>query len=123
MVTDVKAAGIGPGVMASGAVAVCLGAATVIAMSFGVTYNWPDYQHTNYGFPWVWGTHTTDTFIGPVDQWTVSLGNLALDLVLWLAALSIAVVVASLVLGHSSRGGSTGADVRAATLAATVRLS
>lgn len=88
-----NAARSGRSTIATVAVAVCLGSATVIAMGLGVTYNWPDYYHTNYGFPWVWGTHTTSTFIGPVDKWTVNLGNLALDLAFWLAALSFSVIV------------------------------
>ncbi len=88
-----KVTSSGVGTIATGAAIVCLGAATVVALTIGVTYNWPDYYHTNYGFPWVWGTHTTDTFIGPVDKWTVSLANLGLDLVFWLASLSIAVAM------------------------------
>ncbi len=79
--------------LASVVVLLCLAASTLVALLFGVTYNWPDNLHTNYGFPWVWGTHLTDSFIGPVDKWTVSVDNLALDLVFWLGVLLVAFIV------------------------------
>ncbi len=56
-------------------------------VSFGVfvssQYNWPDFVHTNYGFPFVWATHTTITIAGPVDKWNVSLTNLFLNMIFW----------------------------------------
>jgi hypothetical protein len=63
-----------------------LGITTVM---FGVLvnfeYNWPDFVHTDYGFPFVWATHTTATIIGPVDKWNVDLAKLFLDIVAWLS--------------------------------------
>lgn len=68
--------------------------AVIFAMAFGITYNWPDFLHTNYGFPLVWGTHTLNTIAGPIDKWNVDILNLALDLVFWLGAMvaSISIV-------------------------------
>lgn len=43
-------------------------------------YDWPDFVHTDYGFPLAWATHTTVTIAGPVDRWTVKLDLLALDI-------------------------------------------
>jgi hypothetical protein len=94
----VKPAGSGVRTFATAAVAVCLSAVTVVAVTLGATYNWPDNYHTDYGFPWVWGTHLTDSFAGPVDKWSVSLTNLGLDLVFWLAALSLVVVAFRVIL-------------------------
>lgn len=49
-------------------------------------YNWPDFVHTDYGFPLVWGTHITVTMVGPIDQWHVNLIKLVLNIAIWLAA-------------------------------------
>lgn len=62
-------------------------AATVLAVTLGITYNWPDYVHVNYGFPLVWGTHTLNTIHGPVDIWQVDVVALMVDLVLFLGTL------------------------------------
>ncbi len=43
-------------------------------------YSWPDFVHTDYGFPFVWARHTTVTFLGPADKWDVNLIWLALDI-------------------------------------------
>lgn len=61
--------------------------AMVLAVTWGVEYNWPDYVHIDYGFPLVWGTHTLNTIHGPVDIWHVSLMFLVIDLVIWLLML------------------------------------
>ncbi len=58
--------------------------AALVAMIWGTTYNWPDYVHVNYGIPFVWGTHTLNTFIGPVDRWSFDLSAMVLDLAVWL---------------------------------------
>jgi len=57
----------------------------LVGVLAGFQYDWPDFVHTDYGFPFVWATHTTVTIIGPVDQWRVSLANLALNVAIWLA--------------------------------------
>jgi hypothetical protein len=46
----------------------------------GFHYDWPDFVHTDFGFPLAWATHTTVTIAGPADRWTVKLGLLALDI-------------------------------------------
>ena len=50
-----------------------------VLMSFG--HNWPDYVHTDYGFPFNWSTHIAVTIAGVVDIWTVNLVNLLLNIV------------------------------------------
>ena len=67
----------------------------IIAIAGGFTYNWPDFVHTNYGFPLVWGTHTLDTIVGPVDIWHVDIWALVIDMVLWLGALVATMTVAT----------------------------
>lgn len=75
-------------------------AGAIFAIAWGIAYNWPDYVHTNYGFPFVWGTHTLNTIIGPVDKWSVDVSNLALDLFLWFGTL---VCVISIVVTYHRR--------------------
>lgn len=65
----------------------------IIATTWGFDYNWPDFVHTNYGFPFIWGTHTLITFAGPVDKWNIDVSMLALDLTVWLGAVVATVVV------------------------------
>jgi hypothetical protein len=61
---------------------------SVATISFGVLvsfqYYWPDFVHVNYGFPFIWITHTTITIAGPVDKWNINLVNLFLDIAIWL---------------------------------------
>ncbi len=54
-------------------------------------YDWPDYVHTDYGFPLVWAIHTESVFAGPVDVWSVNLTNLIANIAIW-TILSIALV-------------------------------
>jgi hypothetical protein len=68
-------------------------AVTVFAVLWGSQYNWPDYVHTDYGLPLTWATHTTSTFVGPVNLWSVDLAALAVDLTVWLGGLTVAVAV------------------------------
>ena len=68
-------------------VAVGWAIATIVAMTWGELFSWPDFVHTNYGFPLTFATHITDTFIGPVDKWTVDQSALAADLSFWAAGL------------------------------------
>lgn len=64
--------------------AVLMAAVTVLAVTWGFEFNWPDYVHVDYGFPLVWCTHTLNTIHGPVDVWRVDLALLAADLAFWL---------------------------------------
>ena len=61
----------------------------IVAMTWGTTYNWPDYLHVTYGFPLAWGIHTLDTIAGPVDKWWVDYAGLGGDLLFWLAPLAV----------------------------------
>lgn len=65
---------------------------TIVALTLGVTYNWPDFVHVNYGFPFVWGTHTLSTISGPSDNWSVDVSLLVIDLSIWLSVLLIGAV-------------------------------
>jgi len=64
-----------------------------VALTLGITYDWPDFVHVNYGFPMVWGTHTLNTIHGPVDIWNVDVLSLIIDLIFWLGALLAGVAV------------------------------
>ena len=74
----------------------------IIAITGGVTYNWPDYVHTNYGLPLGWGTHTLSTIAGPANAWHIDLWALVVDLALWLGALVAAVSVVTYLLQRRS---------------------
>ena len=63
---------------------------TIIAVTWGTRYNWPDYVHVKHGLPLTWGVHTLSTIVGPVDTWEVNLTALTLDLALWLALILLA---------------------------------
>ena len=64
---------------------------TILAVTWGIMYYWPDYVHANYGFPFLWATHTLITIAGPVDIWKVNLQALFIDLVFWLGLMVVAV--------------------------------
>ncbi len=64
-------------------------ALTILGLTWGVNYEWPDNVHIDYGLPLVWGVHTVVAFTGPVDVWHVNLINLVYDLVFWLALLVV----------------------------------
>ncbi len=68
-------------------------AVTVVALLWGFTFNWPDFVHVDYGLPLTWATNTLSTIAGPVNQWSVNMSALTLDLVFWLGALTAAVAL------------------------------
>jgi hypothetical protein len=74
---------------------------TILAVTYGVFYNWPDYVHTDYGFPSTWATHTTSTFAGPANLWTVDTIALIVDLTVWLAVMVVIVAAIYLFLGRA----------------------
>ena len=55
---------------------------TILALTWGLVFDWPDYYHVNYGFPFMWATHTLNTIAGPVDIWHVNLQALVFNLCL-----------------------------------------
>ena len=71
-------------------------------MLVGLSYNWPDYVHVNYGIPLTFATHTLDTIAGPVDKWSLDLGSLAADLVFWLTGMVALLLAAVFLAGRSS---------------------
>ena len=75
-------------------------AITILALTWGVLYNWPDYVHTDYGLPLKWATHTTSTFTGPANLWAVDLGALAVDLVIWLGIMVAANALIQIILSR-----------------------
>lgn len=68
---------------------------TIIAVTWGTRYDWPDNVHTDYGFPLVWSTQTSSTIIGAVNLWTADMAILMMDLSLWLG---IMLIIASILL-------------------------
>ena len=71
----------------------------LVSMATGTYYLWPDFVHTDYGFPLVWGTHVEDTLIGPVDKWQVNFANLGIDILFW----AMVVLVAATLTGWAAR--------------------
>ena len=63
---------------------------TIITLTWGTRYNWPDYVHVKHGLPLTWGVHTLSTIVGPVDTWEVNITALTIDLALWLALILLA---------------------------------
>lgn len=66
---------------------------TVLAVTWGTRFDWPDYVHVDYGVPMVWATQTLSTIVGPVDLWNVDVAALMTDLALWLGIMVIVVAV------------------------------
>jgi len=66
---------------------------TTVALLWGITYNWPDFVHVNYGLPLVWATNTLSTITGPVSQWSVNITNLLADLLFFMTIMILGVVV------------------------------
>jgi hypothetical protein len=62
---------------------------TILAVSWGIRYGWPDNVHIEYGLPIVWATFTKSTIVGPVNIWTVDIPSLIIDLSLWLGMMLI----------------------------------
>lgn len=56
-------------------------------MTHGQLYEWPDFVHVRYGFPFTYSVHTVVTITGPANLWSVDVVLLAADLSLWLAGL------------------------------------
>ena len=62
-------------------------ALTIIVLTWGFRYDWPDFVHVDYGFPLVWATRTLSTIAGPADIWEVNITALSIDLLLWLGSM------------------------------------
>lgn len=66
---------------------------TIFAVTWGTRFDWPDYVHIDYGLPIVWGTQTLSTIVGPVNQWSVDVTPLMLDLCFWMGLMVIAMSI------------------------------
>lgn len=64
---------------------------TILGLTWGSEFNWPDNVHVDYGFPLVWATHVLNTIAGPVDRWRVDLAAIILDLVFLLGSMILVV--------------------------------
>ena len=62
---------------------------TILAVSWGISCDWPDNGHVDYGLPLVWATHTTSSIVGPVSIWIVDIHSLIIDLCLLLSIMLI----------------------------------
>ena len=62
---------------------------TVLAVTWGAKYDWPDNVHVDHGFPFVWSTQTLSTITGSANLWVVDLTALMLDLIVWLGIMLI----------------------------------
>jgi len=62
---------------------------TILSVSWGTTFDWPDNIHTDYGFPFVWSTNTLSTIAGAVNIWVVDITALIIDIGLWLGIMLI----------------------------------
>ena len=65
----------------------------VAGLLVGFHYDWPDYVHTDYGFPLSWATYTTSTFAGPADIWRLNLTNVVIDLAVWAVSSLLVVMI------------------------------
>ena len=75
---------------------------TILAMSWGNKFDWPDNVHIDYGFPLTWSTQTLSTIIGPVNLWTVDLTALILNLTIWLTITLITTTILLYLLNKKS---------------------
>ncbi|MCS7095144.1 MAG: hypothetical protein NZ988_04990 [Thaumarchaeota archaeon] len=75
---------------------------SLILMGRGTLNAWPDYVHTTYGFPFIWGVHVTTTFVGRVDFWMIDTTALLFDLLFW-EAVVVAFPLALLLLSSKPR--------------------
>jgi hypothetical protein len=66
---------------------------TLLAVTWGTRFDWPDNVHINYGFPLVWSTNTLSTITGSVNMWLVDITALILNIGLWLGIMLITVSV------------------------------
>ena len=57
---------------------------TIIAVTWGTRFDWPDNVHIDYGVPFVWSTNTLSTISGAVNLWIVDITALIMNLVFWL---------------------------------------
>ena len=62
---------------------------TVLAVTWGTRFDWPDNVHIDYGFPLVWSTNILSTIAGAVNIWVVDITALTINTGLWLGIMLI----------------------------------
>jgi hypothetical protein len=62
---------------------------TILAVTWGTRFDWPDNVHINYGFPFVWSTNTLSTIAGAANIWVVDITALTINIGLWLGIMLI----------------------------------
>jgi len=67
--------------------------AMLFALTWSAKFDWPDYEHINYGFPMVWATHVLSTYSGPADNWQINIAALYINLLFWLGPMVIGLAV------------------------------
>lgn len=75
---------------------------SLVAMTYGTLVVWPDYVHTNFGVPFTFAIHTTNTIAGPVDSWEMDVNALLADLAFWLVGM-VAILMVGLAGGIRSK--------------------
>lgn len=77
--------------------------AATVAITWGRFFNYPDFVHFDFGFPLTFATHTTSTFVGAVDEWSVDVGLLAGDILFWIAG-AIVIILGFVLLARREAG-------------------
>lgn len=62
---------------------------TIVAVTWGTRFDWPDNVHVDYGFPLVWSTNTLSIISGAVNLWSVDITALIMNIGLWLGIMVI----------------------------------
>jgi hypothetical protein len=62
---------------------------SILSVTWGTRFDWPDNVHVDYGFPFVWSTQTLSTIVGATNLWTVDITVLMMNLVFWLGIMLI----------------------------------
>jgi hypothetical protein len=62
---------------------------SILSVTWGTRFDWPDNVHVDYGFPFVWSTQTLSTIVGAANLWTVDITVLMMNLVFWLGIMLI----------------------------------
>lgn len=66
---------------------------TILSVTVGTRFDWPDNVHVNYGFPFVWSTNILSTISGAANIWIVDITALIMNLGFWLGIMLIVELV------------------------------
>lgn len=62
---------------------------SILGVTWGTKFHWPNNVHIDYGFPFVWSSQTLSTIVGAANLWTVDTTALMMNLVFWLGIMLI----------------------------------